>query len=76
MSDVIMYFTYVSPEGSTIYNNTEYSDYSNAITKIYDDLEKIRFDYPDTSLFLSGDFNSRTKDYLDFMPCDNLIHLR
>ena len=41
MSDVIMYFTYVSPEGSTIYNNTEYSDYSNGITKIYDDLETL-----------------------------------
>ena len=69
MKDVIMYFTYVPPEGSTIYNNF---DYSNCFTKIYDDLETIRFDYPDTSLFMSGDFNSRTKDYLDFIPCDSL----
>ena len=49
-----MYYTYVSPEGSTIYNNTEFSNYSNGITKIYDDLEKIRFVSSGTEAVMSA----------------------
>ena len=72
IKDIIMYFAYVSPEGSSIYNTREEKD---GIIKIQNDLETLRFHYPDCYLLLAGDLNARTKDLLDYLPDDDLSHI-
>jgi len=32
-------------------------------------------DHPNTFLFIAGDLNSRCKDFLDYIPDDNLFHI-
>lgn len=68
MSDIIMCFTYVSPEGSTIYNNYEEKD---GIKNLENNLVTVKSEYPDCSYFIAGDLNARCKDFLDFIPEDN-----
>ena len=70
--DMIMYFTYISPEGSCYYDD---KDEKNGIFVMQSHLESIKLDYPDISLFVAGDLNSRCKDFLDYIPDDNLFHL-
>ena len=67
-----MYFSYISPEGSTIY--TGY-DQQNGIIRMKENVENLKLFYPDTMLFLSGDFNARIKDRIDFIPEDNLSYI-
>ena len=57
--DIVMYFSYISPEGSTIY--TGY-DQQNGIIRMKENVENLKLLYPDTMLFLSGDFNARIKE--------------
>ena len=38
-------------------------------------LECIFNDHPNTSLFIAGDLNSRCKDFIDYIPDDNLFHI-
>ena len=70
--DIVMYFSYISPEGSTIY--TGY-DQQNGIIRMKENVENLKLFYPDTMLFLSGDFNARIKDRIDFIPEDNLSYI-
>ena len=70
--DIIMYFAYISPEGSCYYNDKEQKD---GIINMLSHLECIRTEYFDTPLFIAGDMNSRCKDYLDFIPDDTLFHI-
>ena len=72
LKDIILYFTYISPEGSSIYVNQ--AD-SNGIVLLQKHLDQITADYPLCSLFLAGDFNSRTKDFLDYIINDDLYHV-
>lgn len=51
--DIIMYYTYVSPEGSHIYNCREEK---NGILYMFSNLEELKFEYPNALIFLSGDF--------------------
>ena len=69
MSDIIMYFTYISPEGSTKYNNL---DEKNGINILQNNFDSIMIDYPDARFILAGDMNARTKDFLDFIPADDV----
>ena len=63
-----MYFAYVPPEGSSIYDNGE----QNGILILDNNIIDIRSEYQDCFFFLAGDLNSRTTDFLDFIPNDNL----
>ena len=69
MSDMILYITYVSPEGSNIYINL---DEKNGISSLENNVCTIRSQYPACSIFLAGDLNARTKNFIDFIPDDNL----
>ena len=64
----MVYFAYVSPEGSSIYDTGE----QNGILLLENNIIEIRSEYQDCLLFLAGDFNSRTTNCLDFIPNDNL----
>ncbi|ESO86614.1 hypothetical protein LOTGIDRAFT_166878 [Lottia gigantea] len=69
--NVILVFTYVSPEGSNYY-------LGNLISTL-DILENIRSvaqaDYPDANLILAGDFNARTGTIPDYAVSDSVNHL-
>jgi len=69
--DIILVFVYISPEGSSIYNDNDL----NGIELLENHLNTVKLDFPDCLLFIAGDFNARTKDYLDFVPDDNLRHI-
>ena len=66
-SDIIMYFSYVSPEGSSLYND---SIGYNGIDLIEDNLLEIVSKYPDSNLVLAGDFNARCGDLQDISSND------
>lgn len=72
MPDVIMYFTYISPEGSSIYKKR---DETNGISVMQENYNQIMNDYPNCYFMLIGDLNARTKDLLDFIPSDDLFHV-
>lgn len=72
MNDVIIYFTYISPEGSSIYNDL---DDRNGINIMQRNFDQIINGYPNCNFMLIGDLNARTKDLLDFIPADNLEHI-
>ena len=72
INEVILYFVYVSPEGSPIYENIEGKD---GIKIIQNNFIQIKHDYPNAYYFLSGDFNTRTKYFLDYIPSDNLNYV-
>ena len=67
--DIIVYITYVSPEGSSIY---ESSDYTYGINYIDSNIFQIKELFPQCLLYIAGDFNARTKTMLDYIPADNL----
>ncbi len=67
-----MYFTYVSPEGSTTYTDIHER---NGILLLENNLNEVQNAYPDCYYFLAGDMNARTKTFLDYIPCDNLDHI-
>lgn len=69
ISDVVMYFTYISPEGSYVYNGL---NDRNGINILQNNFDQIMTTYPNALCLLSGDLNARTKDYLDYIPDDNL----
>ena len=62
LKDIIMYFAYVSPESSSIYDNGE----QNGILILENNIIEIRSEYQDCLFFLEGDLNSRTTDFFRF----------
>ena len=68
INDVILIFAYVSPENSPFYAEND----SNGIENLNINLEKIVTKYPEAHLFLVGDLNSRIKDFLDYVPDDDV----
>ena len=60
MQDTVMYFAYVSPQGSTIYNNL---NEKNGIVLLESNIADVKFRYPDSYFFLAGDLNARIKDF-------------
>ena len=70
LTDVIFYLVYVSPEGSPIYRNFVEKDGIKILQKNISDITR---DYPNSHLFLGGDLNARTKDFLDYIPSDDLL---
>ena len=65
-----MYFA--SPERSFIYRTQEEK---NGIVLLQENDDNIINDYPECSFMLIGDLNARTKDVLDFILSDNIVHV-
>ena len=72
IKDIILYFAYVSPQGSRIYDNLPEN---NGILLIENNLNEIKVEYPDCCFFLAGDLNARTRDFKDFIPRDDLQYV-
>ncbi|MCG7879744.1 MAG: endonuclease/exonuclease/phosphatase family protein [Candidatus Thiodiazotropha endolucinida] len=70
-NDIILCFAYISPEGSPIYDLP--ASQINGV-ELFEDkiLSNIVASYPDASIFLAGDFNSRTSCLQDFITKDNI----
>ena len=70
-NDIILLFTYLSHEGSTIYENFEGN--TNGVELFEEEiLSPIVTNYPDANIFLAGDMNSRTSSLSDCIPNDNV----
>ena len=67
-NDIILIFTYVAPERSPIYS----SENDDGIVILNEKLTSIRTVYPKAEIIIAGDLNARTKDFLDFIPQDDL----
>ena len=68
-NDVIFCFTYISPEGSPIYDNiTGRNGVQNFENKLFDIVSQ----YPDAGVVLAGDFNARCCDLQDITIDDNV----
>ena len=67
-----MYFAYVSPERSPIHEKLEEKD---GIRLIHENLNIIKNDYPNANYFLGGDLNARRRDFLDYIPFDDLTFI-
>ena len=57
VNDIILYVTYVSPEGSSLYNNLLNI---NGISILEENVSVIKMQYPDCYIYLAGDINERT----------------
>ncbi|KAH3740127.1 hypothetical protein DPMN_046822 [Dreissena polymorpha] len=57
-------------EGSCYFND---QDEKNGISQMFDNLETITNNYPQALLYIAGDLNSRCKDFLDYIPFDDLF---
>ena len=71
VNDIILIFTYVSPEYSSIYSNED----NNGIEILNTNISQIKGNYPNAELFLAGDLNSRIKNLNDFVLDDNLLFI-
>ena len=69
--DIILYFAYVAREGSPHCVNGD----DDGIELLADRYNSIVTDYPNAALFLAGDFNARIKDFLDYIPSDDLEYV-
>ena len=68
--DLIIYFVYVSPEGSPIYKSEK-----NGITTLENTISFLSKQYNQYNIFLAGDLNARTKNILDYIYDDNLNYV-
>ena len=72
MNDIVMYFAYVSPEGSHIYAKLEERD---GVKLLHGNFTDTMNDYSNAYYFLAGDLNARAKDFFDYIPSDNLDYI-
>ena len=70
-NDIIIVFAYVAPERSTFYTDPA----TNGIELLADKILSIISEYPNADLLLAGDFNARTKDYMDFIVEDEADYI-
>ena len=68
VNDIVFIFSYVSPENSPIYDDND----NNSMDILNMNINNIIAKYPNTDLFLSGDLNSRIKDFKDYIPDDDI----
>jgi len=54
--DLILYFSYVSPEGSSIYSNVDNTE-QNGILLLQDNIDHVKLNYSNIMLLLAGDLN-------------------
>ena len=66
--DIVFIFTYVTPTRSPIYSHEN----DNGIVILNEKLANIKSVYPDAEIILAGDLNARTKDFLDYIPHDDI----
>ena len=66
-TDLIMIFTYIPPENSSVYTQED-----NGIVLLNESINEIFLRYPSADLFVSGDLNLCIGDLQDFMSFDHL----
>ena len=66
-----MFFVYVPPENSTVYEHAN----QNGIEHLNDKFSEVTTEYTGAYSVLAGDFDSRTKDLQDFVTHDNIDHI-
>ena len=64
----MLIFTYIAPERSPIYT----PENDDGISLLNEKLLEIKSVYPNADIIIAGDLNARTKDFLDFIPYDDL----
>ena len=62
--DLILFFVYISPEGSTIY---ESGSEPNGILIMEECFDQLKYMYPTADIVIAGDLNARTKDFADYI---------
>ena len=72
IQDTVLNIAYVSPLGSTVYDNLIES---NGIVLLESNITDILFHYPDSYFFLVGDLNARTKDSSDYILKDDFRYI-
>lgn len=72
INDVVLCFPYISPEGSSIYND---KDDTNGVELFEDYLLKVILKYPDASHLIAGDFNARCGLLQDVLYDDNVDYI-
>lgn len=70
-TDIIMCFPYISPEGSSIYNQ---ADCVNGIEILEDYLLQIVLKFPDALLLIAGDLNARCGSLQDILYDDDDVN--
>lgn len=65
---MIMYFTYISPEASIIYNESD-------TAMMQENILQMKLMYNNAMIFVARDLNARIRDLIDFIPDDNLYYL-
>ncbi|WAQ98399.1 hypothetical protein MAR_022772 [Mya arenaria] len=70
-TDLILIFTYLSPERSVIYENEN----SDGVDILHRKLLLITSDFHSATILLAGDLNARTGDLKDFIPNDDLDYI-
>lgn len=68
INDILLILTYVAPERSPIYT----TDNDDGINLLNEKLLDIKAAYPNAEIIVAGDLNARTKDFLDYIPYDDL----
>ena len=72
MKDIVMYFAYVSPEGSPIYAKLEERD---GVKLVHGHFTDIMNDYSNDYYFVGVDLNVRPKDSFDYIPSEILDYI-
>ena len=68
--DLILFFRYVSPEYSSIYSHND----DNGIELLSKKLQIVVTTYPDAHLSIVGDLKARVKDFIDYIPKDDIFN--
>lgn len=71
--DIIMFLTYISPQRSGIYN--ESNNGCNGISLMQENIEQIKSVYSNAMLFVAGAFNAIIRDVIDFIPDYSLYYI-
>ena len=72
VNDIILYFLYVSPERSTVYDNVSEP---NGILQMQDKFHELKYMYPSAHVVIAGDLNARTKDLIDYIRNDDIFYV-
>ena len=71
LTDLAIFFTYIAPQNSSFYSAPN----ENGIEMLTNKIAKMTSEYSNAEVLIAGDLNARTKDFLDFIPDDNIDHV-
>ena len=71
LNDLAIFFTYVAPQNSSFYSTPD----ENGIEMLANKIVEVTSEYRNAEVLIAGDLNARIKDFLDFIPDDNIDHV-